>query len=122
MARNEWDKLPVSLQQIDTMIDFAIAQVSDTPDGYRAIVRDLAKKWPDVTGAQMVFVLVSTAHAIERVFDAAPEPRTEVQQTFRIAALLASDLFALQNRGNFAPTGQDLTTYWREIDPFFLNL
>ena len=112
----------MSLQQIDKMIDFAIAQVSDTPDGYRAVVRELAAKWPDVTGAQIVFVLVSAAHAIERVFDAVPEPRVEVQQTFRVAALLASDLFALQKRGNFAPSGRDLTSYWRESDPFFLNL
>ena len=112
----------MSLQQIDAMIDFAIAQVSDTPDGYRAVVRDMAEKWPDVTGAQIVFVLVSAAHAIERVFGAAPEPRAEVQQTFRVAALLASDLFALQRRGNFAPSGRDLTAYWHENDPFFLTL
>lgn len=104
------------------MIDFAIAQVSETPDGYRAVVRGLAEKWPDVTGAQIVFVLVSAAHAIERVFDAAPEPRSEVQQTFRVAALLASDLFALQKCGNFTPVGCDLTAYWRENDPFFLKL
>jgi hypothetical protein len=112
----------VSLQQIDTMIDFAIARISDTPNGYRSVVRDMATEWPDVTGAQLVFVLVSSAHAIERVFDSAPEPRAEVQQAFRIAALLASDLFALQKRSNFAPTGRDLMSYWKDSDPFFLNL
>ena len=104
------------------MIDFAIAQVSDKPDGYRAVVRNLADKWPDVTGAQMVFVLVSAAHAIEQVFDSPPEPRTDAQHTFRVAALLASDLFALQNRGYVTPVGRDLTAYWHENDPFFLNL
>ncbi|SFR58755.1 hypothetical protein [Litoreibacter janthinus] len=112
----------MSLQQIDTMVDFAIAEVSTTPDGHRSVVRDLARKWPDVTGAQIVFVLVSAAHAIEQVFGAEPEPRAEVQQTFRVAALLSSDLFALQMRGNFAPTGRDLSIYWREEDPFFLKL
>ena len=112
----------MSLQQIDRMIDFAIARISDTPDGYRPVVRELALEWPDVSGAQIVFVLVSSAHAIERVFDAANEPRAEVQQTFRIAALLASDLFAMQKRSNFAPTGRDLMSYWKENDPFFLNL
>jgi len=110
------------LQQIDTMIDFAIARISDTPNGYRSVVREMAVKWPDVTGAQVVFVLVSAAHAIERVFHTAPEPRAEVQQTFRVAALLASDLFAMQMRSNFAPTGRDLIAYWKDDDPFFLNL
>lgn len=112
----------MSLQQIDTMIDFAIAHVSSGQDGYRCVVRDLAREWPDVTGAQIVFVLVSTAHAIERVFGPQPDPSNEVQQTFRVAALLASDLFALQKRGNFAPTGRDLTDYWHTHDPFFLDL
>ncbi|WP_298257857.1 hypothetical protein [uncultured Litoreibacter sp.] len=112
----------MSLQQIDTMIDFVIARISDTPNGYRAVVRDMATQWPDVTGAQIVFVLVSAAHAFERVFEVPSEPRTEVQQTFRIAALLASDLFALQQRSNFAPTGRDLLSYWQESDPYFLTL
>ena len=112
----------MSLQQIDTMIDYTIAQVSDTPEGYRAVVRELVSRWPDVTGAQTVFVLVSAAHAIEQVFGHTPESRPEIQQTFRVAALLASDLYALQMRGNFAPTGRDLLTYWRDSDPFFLNL
>lgn len=104
------------------MIDFAIAQVSDTPDGYRAVVRDMAKQWPDATGAQMIFVLVSASHAIERVFGDNPDGHPEVQNTLRVAALLGSDLFALQLRGNFAPTGRDLGRYWADSDPFFLHL
>ncbi|MEP3346856.1 MAG: hypothetical protein ABJN34_09475 [Litoreibacter sp.] len=112
----------MSLQQIDTMIDFAITQISGSPEGYRAVVRNLTKEWPDVTGAQIVFVLVSAANAIEQVFEASPDPKTEVQQTFRMAALLASDLFALQQRDNFAPSGRDLSAYWNENDRFFLDL
>lgn len=112
----------MSLQQIDTMIDFAIARISNGPEGYRSVVRHLAEKWPDVTGAQIIFVLVSAAHAIERVFGSDLEPTSEVQNTFRIAALLASDLFALQKRGNFAPTGRDLIEHWHSHDPYFLKL
>lgn len=112
----------LSLKQIDTMIDFAIARISESPEGYRAVVRDLAATWPDVTGAQLVFVLVSAAHAVERVFGGTLDPKSEVQQTFRVAALLASDLFALQQQGNFAPTARDMTAYWRANDPYFLRL
>lgn len=112
----------MGLQQIDAMIGFAIARVSDTPDGYRSVVRDLASDWPDATGAQIVFVIVSAADAIERVFETDPSPRTEVQQAFRVAALLASDLFAMEQRGNFAPTGRDLLDYWQANDPYFLKL
>ena len=112
----------MSLKQIDTMVDFAIERISDGAQGYRTVVRDLAAGWPDVTGAQLVFVLVSAAHAIERVFGSTPDPSNEVQQTFRMAALLASDLFALQKIGNFAPTARDLTAYWQANDPYFLKL
>lgn len=112
----------MSLQQIDDMIDFAIARIADSPEGYRRVVRDLVSTWPEVTGAQVVFVLVSAAHAVEKVFGGGADPKSEVQQTFRVAALLASDLFALQLQGNFAPTGRDMTRYWQAHDPFFLKL
>lgn len=104
------------------MIDFSIERISDGAQGYRSVVRDLASQWPDVSGAQLVFVLVSAAYAIERVFGSSAEPSNDVQQTFRLAALLASDLFALQKKGNFAPTSRDLTAYWQAHDPYFLTL
>ncbi|WP_298298289.1 hypothetical protein [uncultured Litoreibacter sp.] len=102
------------------MVDFAIARVSDGPDGPRSAVADLARRWPDVSGLQLVFVLVSAAHAIERVFDGDAAEHSEVGQTLRMASLLAADLFALETRGASAPTGRSLLTYWREEDPFFV--
>ena len=111
----------MGLIQIDEMIDFAIARVSEGPDGPRRAVADLARQWPSETGLQLVFVLVSAAHAIERVFSGDDEPiNAESAEALRMASLLAVDLFAMQKRGNFAPTGADLLSYWREFDPFFL--
>lgn len=102
------------------MIDFAIARVSAGPDGPRVAVAAMCEKWPDTSGLQIVFALVSAAHAIERVFNGDASDHTEVGQTLRMTSLLAVDLFALQQRGNFAPTGRDLTRYWRDEDPFFI--
>ena len=102
------------------MIDFAIARVSDGPDGPRLAVSELCERWPDVSGLQIAFVLVSAAHAIERVFNGDITDHTEVGQTLRMTSLLSADLFALQQRGYFAPTADDLLTYWRNEDPFFL--
>lgn len=64
------------------MKDFAIERISGGPQGYRSEVRDLAVGWPNTTGAQLVFVLVCAAHAIERVFGAGSDPKNEVQQHF----------------------------------------
>lgn len=108
------------LEQIDDMIDFAVARVSETPQGPRLVVADLARYWPDATGLQFIFVMVSAANAIEQVFHTEDTERNEVSQTLRMAALLGVDLFALQRRGNLAPTGRDLLAYWQEFDGFFL--
>lgn len=109
----------VSLEQIDEMTDFAILRASQGPDGARQAVAELAARWPDVTGLQLVFVMVSAASAIEGVFDRTAAQPEEGDQIMRNAALLAVDLFALQQRGNFAPTGRDLLRYWDEVDPYF---
>lgn len=112
----------LGLKQIDDMIDFAIARVSEGPDGPRKAVFELATRWPNVTGLQIVFVIVSAAHAIERVFSGENDgPNAETAQALRMASLLSVDLFAMQQRGNFSPTAADLLVYWRDVDPFFIE-
>jgi len=112
----------LGLKQIDNMIDFAIARVSEGPDGPRRAVSELAARWPNVTGLQIVFVLVSAAHAIERVFSGENDaPNAETAEALRMASLLSVDLFAMQERGNFSPTGADLLAYWRDVDPYFVE-
>ena len=110
----------LGLEKIDIMIDFAIARVSDGAQGPRIAVAELARRWPDATGLQLIFVLVSAAHAIEEVFAGDEREHYEVGMTLRMAALLGTDLFALQQRGNFAPTGRQLLQYWAEFDGYFL--
>ena len=112
----------LGLKQIDNMIDLAIARVSEGPDGARRAVSELATRWPNATGLQIVFVMVSAGHAIERVFTGENDtPNTETAQALRMASLLSVDLFAMEKRGNFSPTGADLLDYWREADPFFIE-
>ena len=83
---------------------------------------ELAARWPNVTGLQIVFVLVSAAHAIERVFSGENDaPNAETAEALRMASLLSVDLFAMQERGNFSPTGADLLAYWRDVDPYFVE-
>ena len=111
----------MSLAQIDEMVDFAVEQITKSPDGFRHVTRELVEQYPDVQGLQFVFVLVSAAHAIERVFT----PETggtdpQIDRIFRLAGLLGCDLFALQAKGQVEPDGLDLLAYWRKEDPFFL--
>ncbi len=103
------------------MTHFAIMRTSEGSHGARRAVEGLARKWPNVTGLQFVFIMVSAASAIEDVFTESAQDIKSRDQAMRIAAVLAVDLFALQQRGNFAPTGRDLLAYWEEDDDFFLS-
>lgn len=114
---------PASLSLIDTMVEFAVAHLVQNHDGHRSVTRELVTRWPDAEGLQVVFVLVSAAHAMEAIFDRDPHASNHiVDQVFRLAALLATDLFALRQRGQASPTGADLLAYWQQSDPYFLNL
>jgi len=65
---------------------------------------------------------LAIARVIERVFTGENDtPNTETAQALRMASLLSVDLFAMEKRGNFSPTGADLLDYWREADPFFIE-
>ena len=111
----------MGLKELDEMIDVAIARVSEGPDGARIAVSELARGWPHATGLQIVFAVVSAAHAIERVFSGDDNaPNSETTEALRMASLLSVDLFAMQKRGNFSPTGADLMAYWQTTDPFFI--
>lgn len=112
----------MGLGQIDAMVDFAIAQISGEPEGYRSVVRDLALGWPMAPGLQLVFVLVSAVQAIERVQQAANDVIGNTTETLRMAGLLSSDIYALETLGRQNITGQDLLDYWDRYDPFFLKL
>ena len=104
------------------MVDFAIAQISGDRDGYRSVVRDLALGWPQVSGLQIVFVLVSAVQAIEQVQGKSSEPIGNTLEALRMAALLSSDIYALEQLGTSPATAQDLLNYWEENDPYFLKL
>ncbi len=112
----------MSLGQIDTMVDFAIAQISGDPDGYRTVVRDLVVGWPEASGLQVIFVLVSAVNAIERVYPDGRKSIGNTEGTLKMAALLGTDLYALEQLGVTRANGHALLEYWDKHDPFFLNL
>ncbi len=114
---------PALLDRIDAMVEFAVSHLTETQDAHRTVTRALVQQWPHAEGLQFVFVLVSAAHALEATFakDAYAADNT-IDQVFRLAALLATDLFALRLKGTPLPLGTDLITHWQQSDPYFLEL
>jgi len=111
-----------AMDRIDHMTEFAIAGLLAAPDGWRSIVRDIAARWPDVPPLEITFVLVSAAEAISDLL-AVDDPSRDVgAHAWRVAALLAADVYAMERLGLPRETAADLFAYWKRYDSFFLNL
>ncbi|MGL4310753.1 MAG: hypothetical protein ACRCSU_09715 [Paracoccaceae bacterium] len=106
----------------DALIRFAVDRLSLQPDGWRSLVRDLAQLWPATPALELSFVLVSAA---ETLLAADPRPigaEAQSRHAYKLAALVALDVYAMQVTGRNADTAADLHRYWTEIDPYFLRL
>lgn len=106
----------------DTLIRFAVDRLSLQPDGWRSLVRDLAQLWPATPALELSFVLVSAA---ERLLASDPRPagvETQARHAYKLAALLALDVYAMQVADRDGPTAADLHRYWTDVDPYFLRL
>jgi hypothetical protein len=108
---------------IDEMTEFAIEALLSGHDWRRrAVVRHLALRWPSVPALMLVFALTSAAALIEDSFG--PEGGSDRVSTlgYKLAALLAADIFALEAMGRCPAKSRDLLHFWRRVDTYFLKL
>lgn len=100
------------------MIDFAVETLShENSETWRSLVRDMAHKWPDASALSIAFSLTSAAARIEDLFGAkASSPG------YRLASLVAADIYALEAMGQCPARAADLLQFWRRVDPYFLQL
>ena len=107
---------------LDLMIETAVAclAAADRQEA-RKIVRTLAQRWPTEPALSISFALTSAAATVEDVVDS-PEALATAQTGYRLAALVAADIFAVESMGQAPALGQDLLHFWRRVDPYFLNL
>ncbi|HCP81740.1 MAG TPA: hypothetical protein DIT67_09165 [Octadecabacter sp.] len=107
---------------IDLMIEFAVASLA-TEDHrrIRKLVRELAHVWPNEPALSIAFAITSAASTIEDMVDT-PDSTKSAQLAFRLAALVAADIYAVQEMGQVPAKGQDLMHFWRRVDPYFLDV
>ena len=107
---------------LDLMIEYAVACLAaDDHQDIRALVRQMAQRWPDEPALAVAFSLTSAAATVEDVVNS-PDAVTAAQKGYRLAALVAADIFAIEALGQVPATAQDLLHFWRRVDPYFLNL
>lgn len=87
----------------------------------RAVVASLVRRYPAAFGAEATFVLTAVAAALETPVVTGPEQFTAAQQgLFRAAAILAADIYAVENRLGMRCTCADILRFWQETgDQFF---
>ena len=100
----------------------ALESLLRSQDGWRRVVRDMVAETPDLPPLELIFVLVNAASTIEDVFAPGSPSRPAADQAMRLAALLGTDLYAMQALGLPMARAADLLAYWRAHDDFFLTL
>ena len=105
---------------LDEMTDHAIAVLA-TGDNAKinALVRDLAMNWPNEPALAICFALTSAAASLTDIV----KGQTSVSNTaYQLAALVAADVFAMEQSLKGPAKARHLLHFWRRVDPYFLNL
>lgn len=110
------------MDEIDDMTGFAIERLMASSDSWRSVVRDMVARAPDAPPMELVLALVSAAEAIAGLFGPNGPAREAAAQGWRLAALLALDIHAMERMGHPNARAADCLAYWRAHDRFFLDL
>jgi hypothetical protein len=102
-------------------VHFAIEKLLEAPDGWRSVVRDMVHAWPDARPSELIFTLATAAADIEATFGPGSPARDDAAHAWRLAALLGTDLYAMEALGLPRGRAADLETYWA-VDPYFRDL
>ncbi|MFT6451741.1 MAG: putative membrane-anchored protein [Halocynthiibacter sp.] len=103
---------------IEAMIALATRALSRAnSDQCRSLVRDMAGHWPDAPALSISFALATAAAEVGDNFACKGD-----QIGYRLSALVAADIFALEAMGKCPATAHDLLHFWRRVDPYFLKL
>lgn len=113
----------MSDDQLDRMIEYSVnVLATENPKQIGSLVRDLATKWPSQPASAIAFALTSAASSLEDMIETDERSFGTVLRAYKLAALVAADIFALEQMGIYPSTGADLLHFWRRVDPYFLHL
>lgn len=110
----------VGVLALDQMAAFAIETLlARDRDATGSLVRRMAQRWPDQPALAVVFAITQAAAHIEDNLDEGRATDGAALVAYRLAAVIAADVFALQAMGQAAPVARDLLHFWRRVDGYF---
>lgn len=110
------------MAEIDEMIEFALEELlagSDTRR--RGLVRRMCQRWPEVPALAVSFALTSAAAMIDDNFTNTGDADEIAPLAWRMAAVLAADVYAAECLGHRPAKARDLLHFWRRVDPWFFE-
>lgn len=111
----------MSVDPLDLMIEFAVAALaSGDPTRTGALVRTLAQDFSGEKALSVCFAITSAAASIEDVVRH-EGPGTPPTLGYKLAALVAADILAIEALGDRTAKAVDLLHFWRRVDPYFLR-
>ena len=110
----------VRVSDDEVQIEFAMRFLLADSQEPRTLVAALVYAWPTTSTLQIIYVLTITAGTIEHML-AGPEIAHTAQELWRMAGLVAVDLYMMELMGLPRNTAADLLAYWQAHDGFFLG-
>jgi hypothetical protein len=108
---------------LDAMVEFVMEEMLSGDDARRrAMVRNLADRWPGESALALSYAITSATASLEDSFGAAAAEDPVVPLGYRLSALVSADIHALQQMGLVPAQAEDLLQFWRRVDPDYLRL
>lgn len=112
--------MPQGVGSSDELTEFAIHFLLTGQGDGRRMANALVTRFPQRAALEIIYAMSVAAGSIESVLLGADSSERAVQ-LWRMAALVAVDLFMMQNLGLPTDTAADLGAYWLVYDRFFLT-
>ncbi|WP_421702407.1 hypothetical protein [Aliiroseovarius sp.] len=110
---------------IDEMIECALEELlSGSKEQRRTLVRRMCLRWPSEPALSIIFSLTSAAAIIEDNLsqDSEDDSGGVADRAYRLAAVLAADIYAVECMHRKPPLARDLLHFWRRVDGYFSGL
>ncbi|MCB1354955.1 MAG: hypothetical protein KDK53_00115 [Maritimibacter sp.] len=105
------------------MIAFALEELASGSEARRrGLVRHLCLRWPEAPALSVVFAMTSAAATLEDNIRRNADATNAAPLAYRLAAILAADIYAVESMGQKPATAEDLLHFWRRVDSYFLDI
>lgn len=110
----------MELHHLDQMIAMAAEALSESSSGgLPSLVVNLATDWPNEPALAICFALTSVAAELETLLS---EHEATARATYRLSALVAADILAVEAMGQSPAKAHHLLHFWRRAGPGYLTL